>query len=345
MILVYAVAVLLWLSMIAYAVLGGADLGGGTWNLFSFGKNAEQQRSLISEALGPVWEANNVWLIFLAVGLYTAFPLVSAILSIALFIPITLALIGFVMRGAAFAFQSSAIGNSPTLSKVWGRAFSIASLLTPLALGMTAAAVASGQIRVQNGHIPVAVVQAWVTPFAWTIGLMAIAICSTQAAIFLTVEAQGRDKTELAETFRSRAFLSGGVIALLGVVGLLLSIQEAPMIWRGMLDHALWAVVITILLGIATAIALFIRHYRLARLLMGCETAGIIGTWGLAQIPYIVPPDVTVMDAASPPTTLWQFLICALIGMAILLPSLWLLFHVFKGRNVVPRVHEKAVKE
>ena len=112
-----------------------------------------------------------------------------------------------------------------------------------------------------------------------------------------------------------------------------------------MLDHALWAVVTTILLGIATAIALFIRHYRLARLLMGCETAGIIGTWGLAQIPYIVPPDVTVMDAASPPTTLWQFLICSLIGMAILLPSLWLLFHVFKGRNIVPRVHEKAVKE
>jgi cytochrome bd ubiquinol oxidase subunit II len=344
MILVYAVAILLWLSMIAYAVLGGADLGGGTWNLFSFGKNAKQQEELIAEALGPVWEANNVWLIFLAVGLYTAFPLVSAILAIALFVPITLALIGFVMRGAAFAFQSL-MGDTITLHNLWKQTFTITSLLTPLALGMTAAAVASGEIHVRNGHIPVAVIQSWLTPFAFTIGLMAIAICSTQAAIFLTVEAQGRNMTDLAEAFRTRALISGGIMALLGILGLALSITEAPIIWRGMLDHAIWAVMVTILLGMATAIALFWRQYRIARLLMGLETGAIIGTWGLAQIPYIVPPDVTIMDAASPSTTLLEFLICALIGMGLLIPSLWLLFHVFKGRNIVPPIHEKAIKE
>jgi cytochrome bd ubiquinol oxidase subunit II len=343
MVLAYANAVLIWLSMIVYAVLGGADFGGGAWNLFSFGKSAQKQRELISDALGPVWEANNVWLIFLAVGLYTAFPLVSSILSIALFIPITLALIGIVMRGAAFAFQSI-MGSESTLSKVWGRAFSVASLLTPLALGMTAAAVASGQISV-GGHVPIALIRPWLaTPFAWTIGLLAIAICAVVAAIFLTIEAETRGMGDLAEAFRTRAFIAGGVMAVLGLVGFALSPSAAPILWRGMLSHALWAALLTVLLGIATAIVLFQRRYRLARILMVLETAGVLGTWGLAQLPYIIPPDVTVMDAASPPTTLLQFFICALIGLAILIPSLWLLFHVFKGKNVVPLKHEKAVK-
>jgi cytochrome bd ubiquinol oxidase subunit II len=343
MILAYANAVLIWLSMIVYAVLGGADFGGGAWNLFSFGKSAQQQRELISEALGPVWEANNVWLIFLAVGLYTAFPLVSSILSIALFIPITLALIGIVMRGAAFAFQSI-MGSESSLSKVWGRAFSIASLLTPMALGMIAAAVASGQISVSS-HVPIALIYPWLaTPFAWTIGLMAVTICAVEAAIFLTIEAEAGGMNDLAETFRTRAFIAGGVMAVLGLVGFALSPSAAPTLWRGMLNHALWAAILTILLGIATAIVLFQRRYQLARVLMVLETAGVLGTWGLAQLPYIIPPDVTVMDAASPPTTLLQFFICALIGLAILIPSLWLLFHVFKGKNVVPLKHEKAVK-
>lgn len=344
MVLAYANAVLIWLSMIVYAVLGGADFGGGTWNLFSFGKSAEKQRELISEALGPVWEANNVWLIFLAVGLYTAFPLVSAVLSIALFIPITLALIGVVMRGAAFAFQSI-MGIKTMQGKVWGRAFSIASLLTPLMLGMTAAAVASGQIRVRDNNIPIAVIHPWLTtPFAWIVGLMAVAICSVQAAIFLTVEARGRGMSELAEAFRTRALIAGGVMAVFGIIGFVLSSTEAPILWRGILDRAFWAAIITILLGVVTVVALFQRRYQFARYLMALETGGILGTWGLAQLPYIIPPDVTVMGAASPPTTLLQFLICALIGLAILIPSLWLLFHVFKGRNIVPPRHAKAVK-
>ncbi len=344
MVLAYASAVLIWLSMIVYAVLGGADFGGGAWNLFSFGKSAQQQRELISEALGPVWEANNVWLIFLAVGLYTAFPLVSAILSIALFIPITLALIGVVMRGAAFAFQST-MGSESPLQKVWGRAFSIASLLTPLALGMTAAAVASGQIRVQTGHVPTALIRPWLTtPFAWVIGLLAVTICAVEAAIFLTLEARGRGMSEMVEVFRTRAFIAGGVMAVLGIIGFALSPSEAPILWQGMLSHAFWAAIITILLGIATAGALFQRRYLLARYLMVLETGGVLGTWGLAQLPYIIPPDVTVIGAASPPTTLLQFFISALIGLAILVPSLWLLFHVFKGRNIVPPRHAKAVK-
>ncbi|HKV00494.1 MAG TPA: cytochrome d ubiquinol oxidase subunit II, partial [Ktedonobacteraceae bacterium] len=130
MIIAYACAVLIWLSLITYAALGGADFGGGIWDLFSLGPEQDQKRQLIVSALGPVWEANNVWLIYLVVGLYTAFPLVAATLAIALFIPVSLALIGVVLRGASFVFRTHFV-HSMTMQEIWGRAFGIASAITP----------------------------------------------------------------------------------------------------------------------------------------------------------------------------------------------------------------------
>lgn len=344
MIIAYACAVLIWLSLITYAALGGADFGGGIWDLFSLGPEQDQKRQLIVSALGPVWEANNVWLIYLVVGLYTAFPLVAATLAIALFIPLSLALIGVVLRGASFAFRTH-FANSVTMKEIWGRAFGIASAITPFLFGTCAAAVASGQIRVQHGHIPVALLNAWLTPFALTIGVMGLALCATIAPIYLTVEAQKAKNEQLANTFRTRAFIAGGILAALGILGLALSPSEAPLLWRGMLDHALWAVIVTILIGIATGAALFLRRYQLARILIILETGALLGTWGLAQLPYIIPPDLTLTNAASPPTTLREFFISALIGMLVLIPSLWFLFHVFKAQETIPPVHEKEVEE
>lgn len=344
MIIAYACAVLIWLSLITYAALGGADFGGGIWDLFSLGPEQDQKRQLIVSALGPVWEANNVWLIYLVVGLYTAFPLVAATLAIALFIPLSLALIGVVLRGASFAFRTH-FANSVTMKEIWGRAFGIASAITPFLFGTCAAAVASGQIRVQHGHIPVALLNAWLTPFALTIGVMGLALCATIAPIYLTVEARKAKNEQLANTFRTRAFIAGGILAALGILGLALSPSEAPLLWRGMLDHALWAVIVTILIGIATGAALFLRRYQLARILIILETGALLGTWGLAQLPYIIPPDLTLTNAASPPTTLREFFISALIGMLVLIPSLWFLFHVFKAQETIPPVHEKEVEE
>src|SRR5258706_9069230 len=203
MILDYAVAVLLWLSIIVYASLGGADFGGGIWYFFIFGSSpkAHAEREIISKAIGPVWEANNVWLVYLVVGLYTAFPIVASTLAIALFIPLSLALIGIVLRGAAFAFEAH-IPQSVEVRVVYGRMFSAASTITPFLLGAIAAAVASGQIRVRNGHIPVALIRPWLTPFAIVVGFMGLAPCATLAAVYLTVEAQRGQNAELVDAFR-----------------------------------------------------------------------------------------------------------------------------------------------
>jgi cytochrome bd ubiquinol oxidase subunit II len=340
----YAVAVLLWLSMITFITLGGADFGGGIWNLLFLGRHAHEARGLIRGAVGPVWEANNVWLIYLAVGLYVGFPIVAATLANALFIPLTLALIGFVLRGAAFAFRTGFTGVVAA-QVTWGSAFGAASLITPFLFGTCAAAVASGQLRVHNGQGPVGLWHAWLTPFAITIGIIALALCATIAAIFLTVEAERINKKELMEAFRLRAFLAGGVMVLLGLVALYLASIEAPQLWQGILGHGLWAVAITMLIGLATAIALFFRHYRLARILIVMEMISFLGSWGIAQLPYILPPDLTVSQAASPPTTMREFFFSALVGTLVLLPSLWFLFHLFKFQQAVPVVHEKQQKE
>jgi cytochrome bd ubiquinol oxidase subunit II len=340
----YAVAVLIWLSMITFATLGGADFGGGIWNILFFGPKTQEARKLIRGAVGPVWEANNVWLIYLVVGLYVSFPIVAATLANALFIPLTLALIGFVLRGAAFAFRTN-FSQVVTVKTVWGSAFGAASLITPFLFGACAAAVASGQLRVPNGQTPVGLWHAWLTPFAITVGIIALAVCATIAAVFLTVEAERINHKDLMKAFRFRALIAGGVTALLGLLALSLASREAPPIWQGILNHGWWAVAITMLIGIATAGALFFRRYRLARILVVMDVIAFLGTWGIAQLPYILPPDLTVPQAASPPTTLRDFFYSALVGTLVLLPSLWFLFHVFKFQRAVPAVHEKEVKE
>jgi cytochrome d ubiquinol oxidase subunit II len=174
---------------------------------------------------------------------------------------------------------------------------------------------------------------------------MGVALCATISAVYLTVEAQRIQKPQLVESFRWRALLAGGCMSVLGLAGLALSPSEAPILWHGMLDHAIWAVVVTLLLGIATAGSLILRRFRFSRMLMILETGALIGTWGLAQLPYIIPPSLTVTAAASPPLTLLELFISALIGMSMLIPALWFLFHVFKGMNVVPAVREKEVQD
>ncbi len=341
MTLTYAILIILWLSLIAYAVLGGADFGGGIWDFFAFGKEAERQRRLIGQALGPVWEANHVWLIFLIVGLFTAFPPAFSILSTALFVPFTLAVIGIVLRGAAFIFRAN---SEAVTSKVWGRVFSTASTITPFFFGTAAAAVASGQVHVQGGRVQTDLLAGWTTPFALTIGALALSLCAVLAAVNLIIEAQHNNDAELVEAFRRRAMIAGAITLVLDAVAFILSPFQAPLLWHGLLDHALPLAIATALIGLGAATSLFLRRYRLARVLAFTTTALIFASWGLSQFPYLVPVAVTINTAASPPSTLLALLIGTSIGMALLLPSLWFLFHVFRGKHPALNVQEKAAE-
>jgi cytochrome bd ubiquinol oxidase subunit II len=329
----YVLLTILWLALIAYALFGGADFGAGVWDLLAFGPQAEQLHSLIDQALGPVWETNHVWLVFLVVGLFSGFPVPFSIIVTVLFIPLTLALIGTVLRGSAFVFRTHGLLAEKPAIKVWTRVFSFSSVLTPFFLGLSAATVAGGQIRARAGMTQASFLTTWLTPFGLVIGLMAITLCATEAAIYLTVEAINTQQQALAEAFRRRGLIAGALTAVLGALGLTLAPAAAPLLWSGLLSHALPLVIATMLIGLAAAAALFFRYFRLARLLIGAETAFLLGSWGVSQIPYLIPPDVTVNAGAGPTSTLILMLIGLIIGLAIILPSIWLLFYIFKLKN------------
>ena len=329
----YVMLSILWLSLIAYAIFGGADFGAGFWDLLAFGHEAERHHALIDQALGPVWETNHVWLIFLVVGLFSAFPTPFSILVIVLFIPLTLALIGIVLRGAAFVFRTHGLRVGRPYLQIWTRIFSFSSIITPFFLGLSAAAVASGRIHARGAPIRTDLGSTWLTPFALTIGLMAVALCATLAAIFLTVEADNDKDRVLAEAYRQRGLIAGAVTAVLGALGLILSPFYAPVLWQGMLSHSLPLVIATMLIGIGAAASLFYRYYRIARVLIVGETAFLLGSWGVSQIPYLVPPDITVEGGAGATSTLLLLLVGIIIGMIIVLPSMLLLFYIFKLKN------------
>lgn len=331
----YILLSILWLSLIAYAVLGGADFGAGVWDMFAFGSNAQHQHDLIDRALGPVWEANHVWIIFLVVGLFSAFPTPFAALVTALYVPLTLALIGIALRGSAFVFRTHGLRAGKPAMRIWTRVFSFSSIITPFFLGLAAATVASGQIHVRVGSVQADLGVFLFTPFALTIGIMAIALCATLAAIYLTVEAANNKEYALAEAFRWRGLIAGAITAALGAVGILLSPVAAPLLWSGMLAHAIPVVVLTMLIGLGSASALFFKYYSIARLLIVAETAFLLGSWGVSQIPYLIPPDITVDGGAGAPSTLLLMLIGVIVGMMIILPSIWLLFYIFKLKNGV----------
>jgi cytochrome d ubiquinol oxidase subunit II len=342
-ILDYVVIIQLWISVIIYAVLEGADFGGGILSFFAFGEQKEAQQSFVEEAIGPVWEANNVWLTYLVVGLFTGFPIVMQLLTTALFIPIAFILIGIVLRGSSVVFHTFS-GHTLLIKKTWQRTFGIASTITPFLYGAAGAAVASGALHMVHGHMPIGLVWAWTTPFAIMIGLVGMALSATLAAVYLTVEAEGQQRLELVKIFRRRGFIAGSIMALLGMVALGLMPSEATPLWDGLTNHGYWALAITAVLGAAAAAALFFRRYRLTRVLMILQTAGVLGTWGVSQAPYIVPPDFTITQAASPPLTMLELFITAFVGMGMLVPALWFLFHVFKGAHVVPPYREKEVE-
>jgi cytochrome bd ubiquinol oxidase subunit II len=326
------VAGIVMVSLNAYVLLAGADFGGGVWDSFARGERRQAQRDLISHAIAPIWEANHVWLILVIVLLFTCFPAAFSTIAILLHIPLTLMLLGIVLRGSAFIFRSYG-SESDTTQQRWGRVFAIASIVTPVLLGMCVGAVATGAVGATtlspSGSFIDQFIKPWLTMFGIGVGLLALALFSFLAAVYLTVEAE--DKA-LQEDFRTRALWAAGAVFVIAFGVLALSWTEAPMV-RQMLMAGPWALPLHIVTGIAavTAIAaLWTRHFRIARVAAAAQVTFILWGWAAAQYPYMLPPTLTIEAAAAPNRTLILILWALAAGACVLLPSLYYLFRVFK---------------
>jgi cytochrome bd ubiquinol oxidase subunit II len=315
-------------SLTFYALLGGADFGGGVWDLFAAGPRKRAQRELITAAIGPIWEANHVWLILVVVLLFTAFPPAFAAIATALHIPLTLMLIGVVLRGSAFTFRSYD-KRTDDVQRRWGRVFSMTSLITPVLLGVTVGAISSGGIRNDYSDFAAAFVSPWLAPFPFAVGFFALALFAFLAAVYLTVEAGDE---ALREDFRRRALASAVAVGVMALAVFLLSGNGAPMI-RHHLSQSWWTWplrIATAIFAVAAIYALWTRSFRMARFCAAAQVTLILWGWGAAQFPYLVAPDVTIYNSAAPAITLRLVWWALLAGSVLLFPAFYYLFRVFK---------------
>lgn len=326
------IAGIMVVALNAYVLMGGADYGGGVWDLLASGPRRDEQRELIARSIAPIWEANHVWLIVVVVMLFTAFPLAFNELGIVLHIPLTLMLVGIVLRGTAFVFRS--YGARDRLARArWGTTFAIASTITPIVLGMIIGAIASGRVAaasraVAGGTFVQVYVMPWLALFPIAIGIMALALFAFLAAVYL---AQAATDAALQEDFRHRALVAGVAVFVLAFAALLIAFDRAPMVAHGLMQTG-WALVVHALTAVAAVTAfaaLWTRRYEVARLAAGAQVTFILWGWVVAQYPYVLPTSLTIRDSAAPAITLHLLLVGVIAGTVLLVPSLRYLLRNF----------------
>ena len=310
-------------GLVLYTVLAGADFGAGAWQLLAGrGSAGERIRDHAHHSMGPVWEANHVWLIFVLTVMWTAYPAAFGSIASTLSVPLLLAGVGIVVRGAAYALRTAA--QTPRELRAIDGASALSSIVTPFALGAAVGGIASRRVPVGNaaGHL----FASWLNPTSGLIGGLAIASSAYLAAVYLAADAQRLGERELAQAFRVRALASGMVTGAIALGGLAVLHADAHPLYRELLGGgALAALISSIVAGVATLTLVWRRRFEAARYTAALAVAAIIAGWGLAQHPLLLP-GLTVAQAAAPHDTLIAIVVTVIAGGALLFPSLGLLF-------------------
>jgi cytochrome d ubiquinol oxidase subunit II len=325
------VFVLIGVAIAVWVLTAGADFGGGLWDLLSRGPRASAQRQAVASAIAPIWEVNHIWMIFVVVLLFSVFPHAFALVSVALHLPITLALIGIVLRGSAFVFR--AYGLQPTATRErWGRVFAVASTITPVCLGLVIAGLSSGDIEVDaRGLVSSGFFAGWLTPFAFGLGGFSLALFGLLAATYLAARTQANDELELSDDFRRRALISEVVAGLFAAFVIWRASSDAPLLFDGLL-HASWSLPVQGLTACAAGVvcvALLQRRHALARVLVMVQVSLVVLGWGLAMNGHLVLPAMHVGAAGAEPEVLTSLPWVLAGGSVLLVPALVWLYRLF----------------
>ena len=317
-----AALAILWVGATFYALFGGADFGGGFWDLVAGGaERGQRPRGTIQRSLTPVWEANHVWLIFVLVVLWTAFPSAFSAIFTTLYVPIALAALGIVLRGAGFAFRKSIVGLQAR--RAMGATFAISSLLTPFFMGTVIGAIAAGNVPPDgNGDA----FSTWLAPLPLLIGAMFVASGAYLAAVFLVGDARRADDEEMERYFERRALAAAVVAGALAVAGLFALHSEARYVFDRLTSEGLPLVVLSLLCGAALLAVLLRGGRRPLRPLAAGAVIAVIWGWGVAQFPYLLPTSLRIDQAAAPDPTMTTIFIVFAAAAVFVLPSLALLY-------------------
>ena len=314
-------------GLAAYVVLGGADFGAGLWYMLLPGERRRPLRDHTYHAMGPVWEANHVWLIFVLVVVWTAYPRAFGAIFSTLYVPLFAAAVGIILRGACYALRGAVTG--PREERILGTLFGASSLLTPLALGTAIGGIASARVPVGNAAGDA--LDSWLNPTSILIGVLAVAVSAYLAAVWLTADARRGGREHLVEAFRKRALATGAVAGAIALGGLLVLHADAERVYDGLTAGAgLAAVLVSVAAGAATMVFVARRRLEPARWSAAVAVGAIVAGWALAQQPQLLP-GLTVEEAAASDATLVALLVSLAIGAVILIPSLALLFGLVLG--------------
>jgi len=335
-----AAAVVLFIGIMAYAVFGGADFGAGFWDLIAGGaERGARPRAVIEHAIGPVWEANHVWLIFTWVVLWTCFPEAYASITLTVFVPLTIAAFGIVLRGSGFAFRKTVTKTSS--KRNFGAAFASSSVIVPYCMGAVVGAIASG--RIPAGGVAGDPWSSWVNPTSILGGVMAVVMVAYLASVYLTWDAHRLGDDDMAEYFRKRAIIAAVVAGVVAFAGIFVLHHDAPFLYSGLTSRGLPAVIVSALCGLGSLVLLMRHAARWARVLAAGAVATIVLGWGMAQWDYVLPQSLTVAQAAAPSGTITAVLIATAIAVIVLGPSFALLY-TLDQRSLLPGegVHDQA---
>ncbi|MFI6926282.1 cytochrome d ubiquinol oxidase subunit II [Nonomuraea spiralis] len=327
--------VVLWIGLTAYVLFGGADFGGGIWDLLAGGaERGRRLRDLVEHSIGPIWEANHVWLIFVIVLAWTGVPSVFASVTSTLYIPLTLVALGVIGRGAAFAFRK--VSSRLWQRRLFGATFAFSSVVTPFFLGAAAGGIASG--RVPPGIAAGDLVRSWVNPTSMAAGALGVGTAAYLAAVYLTRDARRGGDDALAEEFRRRALWCGAVVGVLSAVSLLVLRADSPALFAELTSgRALPLLVLSVLAGLASLVLLWRRAYLAVRLTAALAVVGLLWGWGVGQYPMLLP-GLTLDRAAATDAVLAASLGSLAVGAFLLVPSLWWLYATFqRDRREVSR--------
>ncbi len=317
----------MWVGLTLYLLLGGADFGAGIWDLVAGGpERGRRQRDLIARTIGPVWEANHVWLIFVIVLMWTGFPPVFAAVSSTLYIPFTLVALGIIGRGSAFVFRKASVRVEH--QRLFGAVFAVSSLLTPFFLGVSAGAVAGG--RVPPGIAEGDLVTSWLNPTSLVCGALTVCVTAYLAAVYLTREAEREGEADLAAQFRRRALGSGAVTGAVAIAALLVLRSDARDLADALLSgRGLVLVVVSVVAGAVSLVLLASRRYLAVRGTAALAVTAMLWGWGAAQYPELLP-GLTAAGAAAHGAVLTASLGALGVGALLLVPSMLWMFRIFQ---------------
>ena len=294
-------------------------------------KRGERPREVIDHSIAPVWEANHVWLIFVFVLLWTCFPEAYASITLTLFVPLTLAALGIVLRGAGFAFRKAVFRTRDRRN--FGAAFAVSSVLVPYCLGAVVGGIASG--RVPSGGKAGDPWDSWVNPTSVLGGVLAVCLTAYLAAFFLVRDAARLSDEAMVDYFRRRATAAAVAAGVVALAGIFVLSNDAEYLFDGLTSRALPLVILSAVCGLAALVLVARSGRRGARLAAVGAVASLVLAWGVAQWDYLLPTSLTVSAGAAPSGTITAVLVATGLAAVLIVPA-FVLLYVLDQKSLLP---------